>query len=100
MRDERRQAYEELCRGEYAVVYRTALLITGDREEAADLAQEAFARAYEHWRTVSELDRPAAWLQRVVGNLAISWRRRQGGRRRGPLEQAHDAATLDPGLPA
>lgn len=68
--------FEDLCRKEYPAVVRTAYLITGDREEAADVAQEAFARAYQRWRQVSKLDRPAAWLQRVAANLSISWRRR------------------------
>ncbi len=77
MKNERTEAFERLCRDEYASLTRTAYLITGDREEAVDIAQEALARAYERWRVVSELDRPGAWLQRVAGNLAISWRRRQ-----------------------
>ena len=85
MRDAKLEAFDRLCRTEYAGVVRTAYLITGDREEAIDLAQEAFARAYERWKTVSKLDRPAAWLQRVVGNLAISWRRKQRVRSRVPL---------------
>jgi RNA polymerase sigma-70 factor (sigma-E family) len=73
----RREAFEALCREEYAAIVRTAWLITGNREEALDVAQETFARAYERWRTVEGLDRPAAWLQRVAGNLALSWRRRE-----------------------
>ncbi|HEX9824051.1 MAG TPA: SigE family RNA polymerase sigma factor [Actinomycetota bacterium] len=70
-------AFESLCRREYPAVVRTAYLITGDREEAVDVAQEAFARAYLRWRQVSRLDRPAAWLQRVAANLSISWQRRR-----------------------
>ena len=77
MRRDERDAFERLCREEHANLVRTAWLITGDREEAMDLAQEAFARAYARWRTVSGLDRPGAWLTRVVVNLAISWRRRR-----------------------
>jgi RNA polymerase sigma-70 factor (sigma-E family) len=68
----RREAFEALCRDEYAAVVRTAWLIVGDREEALDLAQETFARTVERWRTVEGLDRPGAWLQRVVGNLALT----------------------------
>lgn len=57
-------------------VARTAFLITDDAEEAEDLAQEAFVRAYERWGRVLEMDRPGAWVHRVVTNLAISsWRR-------------------------
>jgi RNA polymerase sigma-70 factor (sigma-E family) len=77
VRGDRRDAFEQLCRDEYAALVRTAYLITGDREEALDVAQEALARAFERWRSVSQLDRPGAWLHRVVVNLAISWRRRQ-----------------------
>jgi RNA polymerase sigma-70 factor (sigma-E family) len=82
------EAFDRLCRDEYASVVRTAYLITGDREEAADLAQEAFARAYERWRSVSTMDRPGGWLQRVVANLAISWRRRRRALPAGTIEEA------------
>jgi RNA polymerase sigma-70 factor (sigma-E family) len=77
VRSDRREAFEQLCRDEYAALVRAAYLITGDREESLDLAQEALARAYERWRSVSQLDRPGAWVHRVVVNLAISWQRRQ-----------------------
>lgn len=85
MREDKLEAFDRLCRDEYANLVRTAYLVTGDREEAADLAQEALARAFERWRVVSGLDRPGAWLQRVTANLAISWRRRQRFRSFGPV---------------
>lgn len=77
MRGDRREAFEQLCRDEYAGLVRTAYLITGDHEESLDVAQEALARAYERWRSISQFDRPGAWVNRVAVNLAISWRRRQ-----------------------
>ena len=77
MTSDRREAFERLCRDEYAAVVRTAWLVTGDREEAVDIAQETFVRAYERWRQVAVMDRPGGWLQRVAANLALSWRRRQ-----------------------
>ena len=83
MSQRRQQAFGELCSAEYEGIVRTAFLMTGDRDEAVDLAQETFARAYAHWSTVSTLDRPGAWLQRVAANLAISWIRRAAVRRRG-----------------
>lgn len=97
MKNDRTQAFERLCRDEYPSVTRTAYLITGDREEAVDIAQEALARAYERWRVVSQLDRPGAWLQRVAGNLAISWRRRQRYVSRSALEIEDRADRLAPG---
>jgi len=53
-----------------------AYLLTGDRQEAQDLVQEAFLRAWRDWRRVSTLERPDAWLRRVLYNLAVGrWRR-------------------------
>lgn len=72
--------FEGLCEAHYARVARTAYLITGDRQEALDLTQETFARAYEHWRKVSTMSNPEGWLYRVATNLAISSRRRLGRR--------------------
>jgi RNA polymerase sigma-70 factor (sigma-E family) len=97
----RRKGFEELCREEFSTLVRTAYLMTGDREEALDLAQEALARAYQRWNHVSGLERPGAWLQRVVANLAISWRRRQRARARAvmPSRTQYDLpATPDPEL--
>lgn len=74
----RSEAFERLYLDERLGVFRTAFLITGDREEAMELTQETFARAFQHWRKVSRYDRPAAWLQQVVANLAVSsWRQRR-----------------------
>ena len=73
--------FERFVRDQYASVVRTAYLITGDSQEAVDIAQETFARAFERWKTVSALDRPEAWLHRVAGNLAVSWWRRLRVRR-------------------
>jgi RNA polymerase sigma-70 factor (ECF subfamily) len=102
VRADRHRAFEALCRAEYAQVARTAYLITGDREEARDLAQEAFARAYERWGSVSKLERPGAWVQRVVANLAISHQRRERIRARAarPIGRvvADQREPIDPAL--
>src|SRR5262245_43706329 len=97
MHDEQREAFERFCREEYPHIVRTAYLITGDREEALDVAQEVFIRAYERWRFVSKMNRSGGWASRVAANLAISWRRRQRLRRRHD-DGGSDAvlAALDP----
>src|SRR5438552_6937806 len=78
------EAFARFCRDHHASVVRMVFLITGDRQEAEDLAQEAFARAFERWKSVSALERPEAWVQRVAANLAVSWWRRALVRRRTP----------------
>ena len=70
------EAFEGFCRAEYARVARTAFLITGEWQEALDVTQETFVRAFERWRTIREMDRPDAWVHRVAANLAISSKRR------------------------
>ena len=61
MRDGDAEAFERFCRSEYGAVVRTAWLITGDREAAVDLAQEAFARAFERGH------RSPSWTGRAPG---------------------------------
>jgi RNA polymerase sigma-70 factor, ECF subfamily len=69
--------FDQFYQAHRAEVFSTAYLITADREEARDLTQETFVRAFQHWRELSGHERPGAWLQTVVARLAISWRRRQ-----------------------
>ena len=47
----------------------------GDRAEAQDVAQEAFARAWQHWSKVAAYDDPEAWVRSVAWRLMINrWR--------------------------
>ena len=70
------RAFEALWRAQFQAVVRTAAAITGSSQDGAELAQEAFARAYQHWRKVSQMERPDAWVHKVAANLAISQQRR------------------------
>ena len=48
----------------------------GDRQEAQDVVQEAFSRAWPRWESISRYEEPAAWIRRVAWNEATSrWRR-------------------------
>jgi RNA polymerase sigma-70 factor, ECF subfamily len=51
-------------------------LITGDRSEAEDIAQEAFLRVLERWDRVEAMEEPGGYLFRVSMNLFRSRRRR------------------------
>jgi RNA polymerase sigma-70 factor, ECF subfamily len=47
----------------------------GDRSEAQDIAQEAFARAWQHWPRISRYDEPEAWVRTVAWRLMVNrWR--------------------------
>ena len=91
--------FDALYETEFPNVFRTAYLMTGDREEALDLTHEAFARAYERWPSVRGASNPAAWLQRVVANLAISWHRRRRVRQRFARRLGPDVLAIEPQVP-
>ena len=67
----------------------------GDAQEALDVAQETFMRAFERWDPVSRMEYPAAWLHRVAATLAISYRRRLSRQ----LRRVHDVAPDEPAPP-
>jgi RNA polymerase sigma-70 factor, ECF subfamily len=53
-----------------------AYVLTGSREVAQDLTQEALLRAWSHWDSVSTMENPEAWTRKVLQNLCIeSWRK-------------------------
>ena len=57
-------------------VVRHSYALTGSLADAQDVAQEAFARAWQRWGSVSQCDSPEAWVRKVATNLAASrWRR-------------------------
>lgn len=72
----------DFCTAEYPRLVGMLGLYCGDRGVAEELAQEALARAWRHWKKVRTMDHPAAWLQRVALNLANSHFRRLGAERR------------------
>jgi RNA polymerase sigma-70 factor (ECF subfamily) len=54
--------------------------MTGDLAEAQDVLQEAYARAWQRWSTVSDYDEPTAWVRTVAWRLAVSRRRKARNR--------------------
>jgi RNA polymerase sigma factor (sigma-70 family) len=53
-----------------------AYALTGSRELAQDLTQEALVRAWKNWEKVVVYENPEAWTRRVLQNLCIaSWRK-------------------------
>ncbi|MGZ4396285.1 MAG: sigma-70 family RNA polymerase sigma factor, partial [Gaiellaceae bacterium] len=58
-------------------VYRVARHMVGSREEAEDLVQETYARAFRSWRTFQAGTNLRAWLLRILTNLNIDRGRKQ-----------------------
>src|SRR5947208_3007783 len=69
-------------------VYRVARHLVGSREEADDLMQETYARAFRSWRSFTPGTNLRAWLLRILTNLNIDrGRRRQRAPEEQPLEE-------------
>jgi RNA polymerase sigma-70 factor (ECF subfamily) len=61
-------------------LFSQAYVLTGSKEEAQDLTQEALLRAWKNWPKVSSYEDPEGWTRRVLQNLCTqSWSK---GRRR------------------
>lgn len=69
-------------------VYSVARHLAGSREEAEDLVQETYARAFRSWRSFQPGTNLRAWLLRILNNLNIDRGRRQ---QRAPQTQALEA---------
>lgn len=76
------QAFEELVLRHRQRVLGVALRITNNREDAEDVAQESFHKAFVHLDAFQEKSQFSTWLTRIAMNEAFMLLRR----RRGVLE--------------
>ena len=58
-------------------VYRVARRLVSSREEAEDLVQDTYARAFRSWRSYTPGTNLRAWLMRLLTNLNIDRGRRE-----------------------
>ena len=67
-----RAAYGELMRRYREVAYRVAYAVMGDQDQAEDVVQEAFLRAYNALTTFDQRQSFVAWLKRITVNCALN----------------------------
>lgn len=103
--------FEAFFLAQHERLFQALYLLTGDRFEADDLAQEALLRTYERWDRVSAMDSPAGYVYRTALNLYRSRLRSLLVRmRRGfaavssedpsePVSASHDIRMAITGLP-
>ena len=65
-----RQAFDELVRATYADTYTLALRLTGNEEDARDVVQEAYLRAYRGLKRFRGDAQFTTWLYRITANCA------------------------------
>lgn len=67
-----RAAFEELVRATYTDAYTLAWRLVGDEEDARDVVQEAYLRAYRGLRRFRGEAQFTTWLYRIVANCAAT----------------------------
>ena len=70
------QHFDEFFELERDRLFRMMCVITGNRQEAEDIAQDAFARVWERWATVRTMVNPTGYLHRTAMNVFRSRYRR------------------------
>ena len=76
-----RRAFEELIERHKRRAYHIAFDFSRDREEAKDLSQEAFLKAFTNLKNFDGRSSFYTWFYRILVNLCLDYKRRQ---KRGP----------------
>jgi len=92
--DDSREAFEIFVKGHMKKAYFIALGLVGNHEDALELSQEAFSRAYQHRRTLNNQGKFFPWFYQILRNLCISHLRKRKHRRTLSMENA-DGQTFD-----
>ena len=71
------QAFEELVRNTYRHVYTQAFRLVQDRQDAEDVAQEAYLRVFRGLSGFRGDAQFETWLYRIVANTALTHLRRR-----------------------
>ena len=65
-----RSAFDELVRATYTDAYTLAYRLTGNEEDARDVVQDAYLRAYKGLKRFREEAQFSTWLYRITANCA------------------------------
>jgi len=89
-------AFDRLVERHLRRAYALAYWVLGDREDAEDVVQEAFVRAYTNLHRYDGRRPFAPWFYRILLNRALNWRRSRQRRRTEALPLEHPASDPPP----
>ena len=81
-----RAAFDDLVRATYADAYTLAYRLVGNEEDARDVVQEAYLRAFKSIKKFREDAAFSTWLYRIVANCSSTALSKRGRTRHDPLE--------------
>lgn len=89
-----REVFEVIVNRHMRDAYFIALGLVGNREDALELSQEAFYRAYKHFDQLNSKGKFFPWFYQILRNLCFSHLRKRKVRRAGSLDDP-DAGGVD-----
>ncbi len=92
-----RDAFDELVRVTYADTYTLAYRLTGDEEDARDVVQDSYLRAYRGLKRFRGDAQFSTWMYRITANCAATFLGKKGKHRH---EELADDFLLDDDRPA
>ena len=72
-----RVAFEKEALPFMQILYATARRLTGSKEDASDLIQETYLRAYRTFSGFTRGTNCKAWLFTIMYSILINWRRKR-----------------------
>ncbi len=73
-------SFDEFAQARWSVLYRTAYLLTGDRDAGQDLVQDTLIKAFKRWDQVTRSGVPEAYVRKMMLNEYLDDQRRRGRR--------------------
>ena len=92
--DGERNAFEELVLANQKNVYNLALKMTGNEDDALDISQDAFLKAYRQLSSFRGESRFSVWLYRLTYNLCIDFLRKKPRAATVPLTYQDDSGQV------
>ena len=74
------EAYAALVNQHQQMIRAMTFRMTGSLDDAEDLAQDAFLRAYQQLAAFNARSKFSTWLCQIAINLSLDWRRRENRR--------------------
>lgn len=82
----RKEAFDELVSRYQSRTVATAYRYLGNLQDALEVSQEAFLKAFTSLFKLQQVDAFGAWLMRIVSNLSLNFRRSRKTRSTIPLD--------------
>lgn len=88
--------FEAFVKQHMRTAYLTALGLVGNREDALELSQEAFFRAYKHYGQLQAKGKFFPWFYQILRNLCFSHLRARRVRKAGSLDNVVEEGGPEP----